>query len=148
MRTQRFGRGVAAIIAALAISCTATPQAGTSPTPSAPPTASPSPTASASTPPATSPSLAPASAYLDDRSSAEEVIRSYYDAIGRRQYLRAYAYWEPSAALPSLAVFQNGFADTTAVQVELGTVGGDAGAGQLHWSVPAAVFSTTTAGAR
>jgi len=92
--------------------------------------------------------MAPASAYLDDRSSAEQVIRSYYDAIGRRQYIRACAYREPSATVPTFEVFQKGFADTTSVQVELGTVGGDAGAGQLHWSVPAAVFSTTTSGAQ
>jgi hypothetical protein len=92
--------------------------------------------------------LAPASAYLDDRSSPEQVIRSYYDAIGRRQYLRAYAYWEPSTTLPTFDAFQLGFANTTSVQVELGTVGGSPGAGQLFWSVPAAVFSTTTAGAQ
>ena len=85
-------------------------------------------------------------AYLDDRSSAEAVVRSYYDAIGRRQYLRAYGYWEPSTTLPAFDVFAKGFETTTSVQVELGTVGGSPGAGQLYWSVPAVVLSTTTTG--
>ena len=86
--------------------------------------------------------------YLDDRSNANALIRSYYDAISRQQYLRAYSYWETSDSLPSFDTFAQGFAGTTDVQVELGTVGGSAGAGQLYWSVPAAVFSTTTAGAQ
>ena len=148
MMTSRIAPAVACLVAALTIACATTPQAGstTSPTPSA--TASPSPTATASPQPSASPSLTPASAYLDDRSSPEQVIRSYYDAIGRRQYIRAYAYWEPSTTLPSFDSFQQGFATTTAVQVELGTVGGSPGAGQLFWSVPAAVFSATTTGAQ
>jgi len=103
---------------------------------------------SASTQPTAAPTAAPEAAYLDDRSSADQLIRSYYDAINRRQTIRAYAYWEPSTTLPSYDTFAKGFADTTAAQVELGTVGGDAGAGQLYWSVPAAIFSTTSAGAQ
>ena len=111
-------RSSAALVAALTISCAAAPSAGASATP----TASPAPSASAqpTAAPSVSPSAAPASAYLDDRSSAEQVIRSYYDAIGRRQYLRAYSYWESSATLPTFDVFEKGFADTSSVQVELG----------------------------
>jgi hypothetical protein len=138
----------AAIVASLTIACATTPSAGTSGSPS--PTASPvtsastSPTAS----PTTAPTTAPDTGYLDDRSSAEQLIRSYYDAINRRQSIRAYAYWEPSTTLPTYDTFAKGFADTTSAQVELGTVGGSPGAGQLYWSVPAAVFSTTSAGAQ
>ena len=134
---------VATLVAALTIACAAAPSAGTSPSPT--PTASPSPAVSASTQPTVAPTAAPEAAYLDDRSSADQLIRSYYDAINRRQTIRAYAYWEPSTTLPSYDTFAKGFADTTAAQVELGTVGGDAGAGQLYWSVPAAIFSTTNA---
>jgi len=126
----------------LATACTLAPNAGSSSSPT--PTTSPTQTAVAQ--PSASPSSAPDVAYLDDRSSAEQVIRSYYDAINRRQYLRAYSYWESSTTLPSYDVFAKGFAGTTAAQVELGTVGGSPGAGQLYWSVPAAVFSTTASG--
>ena len=135
-------------MAALTIACAAAPSAGgNSATPTAS-TSSSAPTQSAPTQPTAAPSATPQSAYLDDRSSPEQLIRSYYDAIGRRQYLRAYGYWEASSTLPSYDVFAGGFADTSAVQVELGTVGGSPGAGQLYWSVPAAVFSTTGAGAQ
>jgi hypothetical protein len=137
---------VTTLVAALTIACAAAPSAGTSPSPT--PTASPSPAVSASTQPTAAPTAAPEAAYLDDRSSADQLIRSYYDAINRRQTIRAYAYWEPSTTLPSYDTFAKGFADTTAAQVELGTVGGSAGAGQLYWGVPAAIFSTTSAGAQ
>ena len=42
---------------------------------------------------------APEPDYLDDRSTAEAVIGSYYDAINRKEYARAYSYREPQAAL-------------------------------------------------
>jgi hypothetical protein len=144
MKHQKLAGAVAVLVALLTAACAAAPNAGSgagsSPTPS--------PTQSAVVQPSVSPSpsSAPDAAYLDDRSSAEQVIRSYYDAINRRQYLRAYAYWEPSTTLPTYDVFAKGFDGTTAAQVELGTVGGSPGAGQLYWSVPAAVFSTTTSG--
>jgi hypothetical protein len=148
MTIQRIALLVASLVAVLASACAPAPSAGTGGT--ATPTASPSLTASAQ--PTASPTVAPSatatpgSAYLDDRSSAEQVIRSYYDAISRRQTLRAYAYWEPSTTLPPYDTFAKGFADTTSAQVELGTVGGGTGAGQLYWSVPAAITSTTSAG--
>jgi len=146
MTTSRFGAAIVTLIAALTIACTAAPQAGGggTATPTASATSSPAPSATAQ--PSPTPTAAPQAAYLDDRSSAEQVIRSYYDAIGRRQYIRAYAYWEPSSTLPTYDVFAKGFADTTAVQVEFGTIGGGVGAGQLYWSIPAAVFATTSAG--
>ncbi len=148
MTNQKIASFVAALVASLTVACATTPSAGTSASPS--PT--PSPVASAPTQPTAaptaSPTAAPEAAYLDDRSSAEQLIRSYYDAINRRQTIRAYAYWEPSTTLPAYDTFAKGFADTTAAQVELGTVGGSPGAGQLYWSVPAAVFSTTGAGAQ
>ena len=142
MSNHRLVAAVTLFVALLTAACAAAPNAGSGASSS--PTASPA--QSAVTQPSASPSSAPEAAYLDDRSSAEQVIRSYYDAINRRQYLRAYAYWEPSTTLPSYDVFAKGFDGTTAAQVELGTVGGSPGAGQLYWSVPAAVFSTTTSG--
>ena len=151
MNPRRIGPALASI-AALMIACGGAPSAGTgsstAPSASTPPSA-PAQTATAQTAtaqPSAAPSAAPQSAYLDDRSSPEQLIRSYYDAIARHQYLRAYGYWETSSTLPTYDAFAKGFADTSTAQVELGTVGGGAGAGQLYWSVPAAVFSTTGAG--
>jgi len=144
MTHQKIASLVAALVASLTIACAAAPSSGISPTP----TASPVPSASTqpTTAPTATPTAAPDAAYLDDRSSAEQLIRSYYDAISKRQYIRAYWYWESSSTLPSYDTFAKGFADTTSAQVELGTVGGSPGAGQLYWAVPAAIFSTTSAG--
>jgi hypothetical protein len=149
MRSQGIARSLATIIAVLTIACGVAPSAGgaNSAAPSA--SASPStPAATASPAPSATPSAPAQSAYLDDRSSPEQLIRSYYDAITRHQYLRAYSYWETSSTLPTYDAFAKGFADTSTAEVELGTIGGGAGAGQLYWSVPAAVFSTTSAGAK
>jgi len=141
MRIHNSVRAVGVLVALAMAACSApSTGSGVSSTPTA------SPAQSAVTQPSASPSAAPVTAYLDDRSSAEQVVRSYYDAIGRRQYLRAYGYWEPSTTLPAFDVFAKGFETTTSVQVELGTVGGSPGAGQLYWSVPAVVLSTTTTG--
>src|SRR5437870_13856086 len=86
--------GVLVVLAMAACSAPST-SSGASSTPTT------SPAQSAVTQPSASPSAAPVTAYLDDRSSAEAVVRSYYDAIGRRQYLRAYGYWEPSTTVPA-----------------------------------------------
>jgi hypothetical protein len=85
--------------------------------------------------------------YLDDRSTAAAVIDSYYSAINAKQYARAYAYWEsntPADQLPPFDQFQQGYATTTSVQVTLGDIGGGAAAGNLYFSVPVLLQSTTT----
>ena len=88
-----------------------------------------------------------ANRYLDDRSTAQEVLRSLVNALNRREYLRAYGYWETTApGLATFADFEKGYADTASVALTLGTVTGDAGAGQLYYLVPAALVAKTTGG--
>src|SRR5438045_6694985 len=90
MNPRRIGPALASI-AALMIACGGGPSAGTgssaAPSASTPPSA-PAQTATAQTAtaqpataqPSAGPSAAAQSAYLDDRSSPEQLIRSYYDA--------------------------------------------------------------------
>ncbi|MCB0178563.1 MAG: hypothetical protein KDI62_10065 [Anaerolineae bacterium] len=67
-------------------------------------------------------------------------------AVNRHEYLRAFSYWEPNAkGLPSFDQFQQGYADTDSVQLEVGTVVTDAGAGQCYYQVPVTLVSTNTA---
>src|SRR6266581_2984089 len=113
MRNQKLASVVVVLVALLTAACGA-PGAGSGAT-STPTT---SPAQSAVTQPSASPSAVPVTAYLDDRSSAEQVVRSYYDAIGRRQYLRAYGYWETSPTLMAFDAFAKVFETTTSVQVE------------------------------
>src|SRR5437867_1428896 len=112
MPMTRIRKGLGAAVIALTVACSASP--GTGVGSGATPTASASGSAVASATPSASasPSMAPAAAYLDDRSTPELTIRSYYDAIGRRQFLRAYAYWEPAASLPAFDAFAKAFDST------------------------------------
>ena len=88
--------------------------------------------------------------YLDDRSTPETLLASYANAINLGQYVRAYSYWEPSAAadqLPPYDDFAQGFANTESVEITTGTVTSDVGAGQIYYSVPVALVAKTTSGA-
>jgi hypothetical protein len=92
----------------------------------------------------------PAAPYLDDRTTAEAVVRSYFSAINRKEYARAYGYWESGAApaqLPPFEQFRRGYEQTAAVQLATGRVRSDAGAGQLYFAVPVSLVARTTAGA-
>jgi len=135
-----LGTGVVATVTAHATTPSTSPAA--SPTPGSPMgTATSAPTSPA-------PSATPGAAlpgYLDDRSTPQGVILSLFNAINRHEYLRAYSYWEDTAQdLPSFEQFQQGYQNTENVQVSLGVVGGDAGAGQLYYTVPVVLKSTST----
>jgi hypothetical protein len=113
-------------------------------------TTAPADTATATAPAATSaPTSAPGDGeptYLDDRSGPAEAIRSLYNAINRREYARAYSYWQPGADVPAFAEFEQGYADTKHVDLTLGTITGDAGAGQLYFSAPVTLQASSTDG--
>jgi len=135
-----LGTGVVATATAHATTPSTSPAA--SPTPGPPMgTATPEPTSPA-------PSATPGAAlpgYLDDRSTPQGVILSLFNAINRHEYLRAYSYWEDTAQdLPSFDQFQQGYQNTENVQVSLGVVGGDGGAGQMYYTVPVVLKSTST----
>lgn len=75
--------------------------------------------------------------YVDDRSTPSQVIISLYNAINRQEYLRAYNYWaNPSTSQGSFSNFANGYMDTASVSLVFGQITGDAGAGQLYYTVP------------
>jgi len=119
------------------------PNAAPAATPSGPPVP-PAPTATPSPAPAVD-GLPP---YLDDRSTPEQVLRSYFNAIERRELARAYGYWQENApGLPPFPRFEQGFADTASVQAVLGSRRVGVGAGQLYFSVPVALTATTRSGA-
>ncbi|HVY51583.1 MAG TPA: hypothetical protein VHA07_08475, partial [Devosia sp.] len=50
---------------------------------------------------AVSPALAAPPAYLDDRSTPEAVIASFYNAINRQEYARAWSYYEDGEGVPA-----------------------------------------------
>lgn len=82
-------------------------------TPIPEPTATPTPLTSTPTPATTtvtSPTTSPEPAY-DDQTGPTSLLASYYNAINRRDYARAWSYWE-SPPSSSYEAFVQGFADT------------------------------------
>jgi hypothetical protein len=84
--------------------------------------------------------------YRDDRSTPETVIASYYNAISRQEYARAYSYYGESAAPSDYDRWQRGYADTLAVSVRFGAVSEEGAAGSIHYNVPVKLDVETTAG--
>ena len=136
---------------------TATPPVETAsvpPLPSKPPV----PTATATAAPSELPALiatdtpAPASTpdasiYIDDRSTPSQVIVSLYNAINRREYLRAYNYWtDPASSLGDFLAYAAGYQDTASVALVFGQITGEPGMSQVYYTVPVILKTVTKPG--
>lgn len=86
------------------------------------------------------------SVYLDDRSTPAALMLSYFNAINRHEYLRAYAYYGNPADVGTLDEFSAGYAETQSVSVVFGQISGEGAAGSLYYTVPMVLNATTTAG--
>ncbi|WP_245410205.1 hypothetical protein [Falsochrobactrum shanghaiense] len=84
--------------------------------------------------------------YRDDRSTPQALIESYYNAINRKEYGRAYSYYQEDAREPDFDNFVKGYADTKSVKVAVRKTEPDRGAGQIYWSVPVAIESESNSG--
>lgn len=83
--------------------------------------------------------------YFDDRSSADALIRSLYNAINRHEYARAWDYFETQPA-KSFEAYAKGFEGTENVEVVTGAFGGDGAAGSIFFNVPVAISSKDSKG--
>ncbi|HEX2912549.1 MAG TPA: hypothetical protein VH186_17195 [Chloroflexia bacterium] len=84
---------------------------------------------------------------LDDRSDPARVLASYYNAVNRQEYDRAYSYWElpgnsATSLPPDYASFVQGYANTASVIVLTGEVRGQGAAGRAYFSVPTVLLAT------
>lgn len=84
--------------------------------------------------------------YLDDRSTAERVISSFYNAIDRQEYLRAYSYFGPGAEVSDYAKFKAGYQTTTRVTIKTGTETSEGAAGSIYYTLPVAIDALNTDG--
>lgn len=80
-------------------------------------------------------------AYIDDRSDGAAVVRSLYNAINRKEYARAYGYFGEPKPVGSFKAFTHGYGQTVSVEIKLGKVKTEAGAGSIYSAVPVAVKS-------
>lgn len=79
--------------------------------------------------------LAQDAQYIDDRSTAEAVTSSYYNAINRFEYARAYSYFGDDDA-PDYDPWELGYSDTQAVAVTSGETSEEGAAGSLYYTLP------------
>ncbi len=90
------------------------------------------------------PARAQEETYLDDRSSPESVISSYYNAISRAEYARAYSYFGADFA-PGYDRWAEGYADTSQVEVSFGRPAQEGAAGSIYWTLPVRLDVTVDA---
>jgi hypothetical protein len=78
--------------------------------------------------------------YIDNRSDAVTLMSSFVNAINRKEYIRAFSYWEtPPGTYDSFAA---GYTTTASVTAQFGAVATDHGAGQIYYSLPLALKAT------
>jgi hypothetical protein len=89
--------------------------------------------------------------FYENRDTGIKTLKSYYNAVNRKEYDRAYSYFEgapnpdPSVA-PPYQQFVSGYADTASVALAVGTETVDAGAGNLYSNVPVVLIAKHTDG--
>jgi hypothetical protein len=84
--------------------------------------------------------------YRDDRSTPEAVVESLYNAVSRKEFLRAYSYFHAGAEVPPLEEFAKGYAETARARVRTGKATSDGAAGSIFFSLPVVVESVSTSG--
>ena len=84
--------------------------------------------------------------YMDDRSTPQKLIESYYFAISNRNYAQAYGYFKQDAAPQSFEEWSSGYAKTKSVSVRFGSTKPDPGAGQIYWALPVVIEAEQTNG--
>jgi hypothetical protein len=85
-----------------------------------------------------------ATLYLDNRSTAEAVVESFYNAINRGEYARAYSYFEDGEGVEDYDSFVSGYADTEHVELTTGTLASEGAAGSIYYSLPVALDAIDT----
>lgn len=80
--------------------------------------------------------------YLDDRSTPQKLLESYYNAVNRKEYARAYSYYAQDTQEADFNNYAKGYETTQSVTIKLGSTQPDPGAGQIYWTLPVAVEST------
>ena len=84
--------------------------------------------------------------YVDDRSTPVAVIQSFYNAIDRKEYARAYSYYEDGQGVAAFDTFQAGYADTASVSIAFGSPTDEGAAGSTFYTLPVSIDAVSTSG--
>ncbi|MEP9371369.1 DUF1176 domain-containing protein [Mesorhizobium sp. KR1-2] len=95
---------------------------------------------------ACSAALAAEPAYLDNRSDATSLVRSFYNAVSRHEYARAWSYFGEAKPTQDFQDFVDGLKDTEEVRVVVGEAGSEGAAGSVYYYVPVAVLARAKEG--
>jgi len=76
--------------------------------------------------------------YLDDRSTPQQLVLSYYNAIARAEYARAYGYYGPEDA-PDYEAWQVQYENVVRAEVSFGEMAQEGAAGSIYYTLPATV---------
>lgn len=77
--------------------------------------------------------------YLDDRSDAATLVRSFYNAINRQEYSRAWDYFGEAKPSSDFNSFASGFEQTSEVEVATGEAGTEGASGSTYFNLPVAI---------
>ncbi len=89
----------------------------------------------------------PAESYIDDRSTPSQIIISYFNALNRGEYLRAYNYWiNPSGTQGSFSKFASGYKNTSRVDLVFGSITSGTSAGLIYYTIPVLLKATAING--
>jgi hypothetical protein len=80
--------------------------------------------------------------YLDDRSDGLSIIRSYYNALDRKEFARAWSYYGDDKPLPDYQSYENEVMTIDTVELVTGDVVTEGAAGSIFYNVPIAVRIT------
>ena len=89
---------------------------------------------------------ADAGAYVDDRSTPVAVIQSFYNAIDRQEYARAWSYYRDGEGVPKFDAFVAGYSNTKSVDVSYGDAEGEGAAGSTYFHLPVSLDAVDTSG--
>ncbi len=86
-------------------------------------------------------SFAQETRYIDDRSDPANLIQSFYNAVTRKEYARAWDYYGDEKPAADVETFAHGYDDTAQVNVITGNVAMEGAAGSTFYYLPVSIVS-------
>jgi len=84
--------------------------------------------------------------YIDDRSTPASLVESFYNAVNRKEYARAWSYYGDEKPAKDLDAFAKGYDDTTSVSILTGNVASEGAAGSTFYYLPVSISATDKTG--
>ena len=80
--------------------------------------------------------------YMDDRSDGLALVQSYYNALNRKEYSRAWSYYGEEKPAPDFATFEDESSVIDMVDLVVGEIVAEGAAGSIFYQIPVAIRVT------